>query len=456
MGSSRGPRGGSGTPSGLRAHEGGGGHEPGPARKLKPGPGLKADAVFADQRSRLRMATIEMVAQAGVDGVTVRGLSQRAGVSTRTFYRQFANVPDCVGFAVESTLHDALRRMRDAGESSRNQEEAVHATVTALLQFLAGNQAAASVALLEVFDAGAPIVGRLQTTTRTFEDVLADLLREPTASVPIPRRLLSGLMAGLLRTVRATFLAGKADELPTVAPTLSRWLLALAVSAQVSQSSRFNRGQSVVGPRREAEPLPDGRGYQAGPTVGDDRQRIVRAAIRLAAADGFASLTVPRIRRVAGVSRRSFDAQFDSVPQCFLASLQWLAGVAATRARTWAASETNRERHIRRLLGALAAQVARNSVLANLVLIGVLEPGRSGLVCRESMVAVAAAAMRGELEPDTNRAEIALGASVAAIWEMAAAEVAAGRASRLPGQSQDLTDTLLIPLRALQAASQER
>jgi len=50
-----------------------------PLRKLKPGPGLTADVVSADQQRRLRLAMIDLAADRGYENVTVRALTKRAG-----------------------------------------------------------------------------------------------------------------------------------------------------------------------------------------------------------------------------------------------------------------------------------------------------------------------------------------------------------------------------------------
>jgi AcrR family transcriptional regulator len=407
--------------------------------------------VFADQRRRLCGAAIELVADCGYDRVTVRALSREAGVSTRTFYRQFANVADCVGFASESTMLCALQRMREAGSAAQDREDGVNAATASLMRYFASYPDAASVVLTEAFDAGPSVLVRLKTVTSTFEQVFADLLSTSPNPAIVPPQLVSGMVAGMLRTARATSVAGRAAELPEFASDISGWMLSLASTASEDSFRPFALTWSGSSSRREATPFPDGRRYGNAAPGADDRERILRATVRLAAADGFASLTIPRIRRVAGVSRQSFNTYFASVPDCFLASLEWLVRAAATRAQAWAASEKDQERRTRRLLLALCAQAARNGALASLVLIGVLDPGRDGLLCRESLLEVGATSIRSELAPLKPVGDLALNASTAAAWQIASAEVAAGRTSRLPGISPLLAHVILAPTRPLES-----
>ena len=48
------------------------------------------------QRERLIKAMIELAAQHGYREVTIAGVSSRAGVSSATFYEQFANKEACL------------------------------------------------------------------------------------------------------------------------------------------------------------------------------------------------------------------------------------------------------------------------------------------------------------------------------------------------------------------------
>jgi AcrR family transcriptional regulator len=404
----------------------------------------------------LRGATTELIIESGYSRVTVRALSKRAGVSTRTFYRQFANVDDCVAYAAESTMLSALQEMEAAGSAAHDWEDAFRAATASLMRYFSSNPEATSVALVEAFDAGPAVLIRLRSVIGTFEQLFTDLLGRSPDPVTVPRQLASGMVAGALRIARATAVAGRAAELPGFAPDIGSWMLALASMPRGELFRPFALTRAGSGARREANPFPDGRQSGAAALGGDDRERILRATVRVAAADGFANLTIPQIRRVAGVSRQSFNTHFASVGECFLASLEWLVRSAAARAQAWAANEEDQVRRTHRLLIALCAQAARNGTVANLVLVGILDAGRTGLLSREGLLEVGAASMRRELAPYSPAGEVALSASMAAVWQIAATEVAAGRTNRLPGISPLLAHVILAPVRALESGSSKR
>src|SRR3954447_2919900 len=65
--------------------------------RLPPGRhGIPANLVIEHQRRRLLVAMADALAEHGYAGVTTTHVSERAGVSTGTFYKHFGNLWDCV------------------------------------------------------------------------------------------------------------------------------------------------------------------------------------------------------------------------------------------------------------------------------------------------------------------------------------------------------------------------
>ena len=61
----------------------------------------------ADARGRLQQAAIELYAERGFDKTTVAEIAQRAGLTTRTFFRHFADKREVL-FSGEDDLYDLL------------------------------------------------------------------------------------------------------------------------------------------------------------------------------------------------------------------------------------------------------------------------------------------------------------------------------------------------------------
>src|SRR2546430_485761 len=83
-----------------------------PSRALSPA----ARAAAASQRGRLVEAMAQVVAEKGYPATTVADVVERAGVSRRTFYEQFADKEACFLAAYDVGLSAVLGRIREAVE----------------------------------------------------------------------------------------------------------------------------------------------------------------------------------------------------------------------------------------------------------------------------------------------------------------------------------------------------
>jgi AcrR family transcriptional regulator len=423
-------------------------------RKLKPGPGMPAEQVLADQRRRLQGAMIAVVDTAGWSGVRVRTLARTAGVSTATFYKHFANADECLASTYDAVMAMAVRHSAAAQRRQSDWQGSLRAAVGTLMEDLAGEPRAARLALLDVFAAGPSARKRIGRAVTELERLVGASFAEAPRSVTAPRHLVAGMTAGMLRVARTTTMAGRGDELPGLTDQLGDWMLSLPhpeVLSLLAAPAGIESGRM----RREPTPFPaigepdrDRRG-----ATDDDRQRLLRAAVKLAAVDGFASLTAPKLRTEAGVSRRRFEASFESVDECFLEAVEMLAGDAAARAGSWSGGAGEWERRTCRFVLALCAQAARNRAQARLAFLGIFVAGRAGLLKRERMVGRTAAELRDTVPAERRPSAIAAEASVAAVWHIAQSDIAAGRARNLPAVAPLLSYVVLAPIVGAQTAA---
>jgi AcrR family transcriptional regulator len=397
--------------------------------KLKPGPGRSAAEVRANQRTRLQRAIVELADERGSEGITVRGLSNLAGVSTRTFYNHFSNTGECLGKTCESTMFRALEQMTAASAMSSDWKDGVRRGVGSLLRFASSQPRSARLVLIDVFAAGPESREWVDAPNRAFEETLFDLVPSLSGRTPAAQRLVSGMVAGVTRILRATTMAGRADELPGLTDELANWLL------DVSAIDAFDRSSSVTPRRRhhrEGKPFPAHPDTPRPSPILDDRQMILKATLKLASTGGFQSLTVPRIRSAAGVSRRSFNRNFTDAEDCFLRSVEWLATQAASCTPYRSSQDRSAKVSMRQILSALCGQVARSELLASLVFVAVRDAGRDGLLCEERMVSLASARLTDGGPDDVRAATMGSEASAAALWRITANEIAGGRARQLP------------------------
>ena len=395
--------------------------------RLKPGPGQSPEQVRMNQRARIHRAMVELAAASGYERVTVRGLTKTAGISTRTFYLHFANREECLASAIATIGHQFLARAAYRPVAGDDWQGQVRASLESLFEDLGREPRAAHLLLVEALSAGRPGRTSAIKLTADFERLLAQLLAPaPLAPAP-PRRLVVGIAAGVIRVATMTTLTGRARELPALAAELGDWVLTVYDEGTVAlcrpPAARPNRTS-----RREPQPFPADPSALGG--LGED-ERILAAAAKLAAGLGPTSLTASKIRREAGVSRRSFDSRFRDATDCFLAAVEAVAQTAASRADAWAGAGKTQQLNGRTLL-ALAAMIARNQPQARMVLEGVLVPGRDGLLLRERLISDAAYGLSSSGRLGPRDRILAAEASVAATWRIAQREVLAGRGQRLP------------------------
>jgi AcrR family transcriptional regulator len=398
--------------------------EPTPFAKLRPGPGRPSVEVEKNQRARLRTALLEQVVAEGYRSVTVRGLARTAGVSTRTLYRIYGNVEDCFAATYDSVVAEAIERATIAVGRRGSGEAALRIGLRELTQAIAENPRQARFVLLDANAAGPRLREGIRARNTDFEALLAEALARIPGWSAAPAGMTRAMVAGVTHAARARMIAEYKAE-PLFADRLANWILSLRLPAMPKSPglpapmSRSSEGRYPC--------LPASLAGKAG----DERGRILAATARIGAQDGYAALSISRIRSAAGVSRRVFDRNFDSVEDCFLAAVEELVLAAIAESKRLVVGDSWEQR-VRSGSFALCAAAARNSALARFAFVDVLEPGLEGLRRRQRAIAMAAAHLRRAAPPDARPGELVGEASVAASWELIETELRAGRGAQLP------------------------
>ncbi len=417
-------------------------------RKLKPGPGHSAEEVLADQRARLQRALVDLVGEHGYHDVTVRALSRRAAVSTRTFYKHFGNVEECFLASYDSLMECALGHASAARTRDEDWAEGLRNGLRAVMQDLADNPAAGRVALIESFALGPPSL-ESRSPVREFEQFLSDAFAGAPDRIVVPPPILQGMVAGAARVGRSWLLAGRSAELPGIVDELADWVVSLREGSDVAATADRNVEANGHGAAREGGSF----GTPRPGASGNERQCILVAAAKLCVREGYGALTVPRIRAEAGVSRRSFDVHFAGVEACFLEAAEVLTMSAAARAEEKATTVSGWERGVQQACAALCGELAQDPVLAHLGFVEVLAPGRPGMHCRERFVERCADRLQ-RTAPRTRRpSKLSAEASVAAAWRIVHTEIAAGRRKKLARIAPLVAHVLLAPTRAHRKAA---
>lgn len=400
-------------------------------RKLKPGPGRSADEVFANQSARLCGAMVELVAECGYERVTVRGLARLAGVSTKTFYKCFTNIEECFSVTYSRAVRDTLRR---ASEAPRDGEDALRARTRATFEALAQDRKAAQLVLVDFYSAGPAATERARVASRTFERLIRKDFEAPPQPVRVSPSVVQGLFGAALRVARKRLLGQTEADPAQVAARFADWLL-------VVRDQRLAR----LCCKAASEELRNFRLPRPDPAIGDERQFLLTAVATLSLASGYRNLSVTEIRREAGVTRRSFDANFADVTDCFLAAVESRLEELANMAEREARSPDGWEREAVRMIAYICSELSRDSKLARFGFIDISAPGRHGLDLRESLIDRRAARLLALVAENERYGELEAEASIAAAWSMIRAEAAVGRHARIGSLAPPIAFVVLAP-----------
>ena len=390
--------------------------------KLKPRRNCAAEEVGASQRARLSAAMIELVDEVGYGALTVRGLTRRAGVSTRAFYEHFAGQEECFIATYELLMEAAERRILASFEATGDQREHLRSTLKALAGEVAADPRAARFVLIAGPAVGPGIFARMRQSWKKLGAAVAWCLPGPDTEVSISPLLRQGIIAGIARVTRTRLLDGREQELPELAAETADWVLSLPSEVAVG----------LEGLAERSTPLRNGAGLVGAedPRNVDERAMILAAVARLGAKTGYEELSVPRIRAAAGVSRKSFDAQFGGVRECFLAALEERTERAFTDAVHKNVAKSNWPAAVHSTLAALCVHIAGDPARAKVVFVEVLAAGEAGVRCRERLVGEISEYVRARTPAGQRPGALAGEASAAAIWAILQDHVASGKTGR--------------------------
>jgi AcrR family transcriptional regulator len=216
-----------------------------PTRPLPRGPhDLDRGAVAASQRARLIAAITEEVNSNGYAATTVADVIERAGISRRTFYEQFANKEDCFLAAFDegqAQLGEAiLTATTGAGEDP---DARLTAGYEALCRGLAEQPAFARAFTIAAPAAGEAVQSRrvawreasIERLCRLYESTPKDTLDAPEQLSPTIARAIVGAVEAL---IGGHIEQHDAESLPELAPTLVSVARALMFTATAAPLNR--------------------------------------------------------------------------------------------------------------------------------------------------------------------------------------------------------------------------
>jgi AcrR family transcriptional regulator len=393
---------------------------------------------------------IVLVAERGYGAVTMRDLARLAGVSTRTFYEHFEGKEECFLSAYELAVKRTAMRVVESQKGEHDWLERLRLAFKAFAVEVEQEPRVARVALVEVLAAGVSALKRMRGAEGIFEKMIGESFARAPGGVKMPRSVLQGIVSGIARVARDRLLADHEKELPSLTGSLLEWTLCY----RWESIGVLNRLDSRPAARRIAGEYANAADRGALGRPMDDRALILSAISKLTVADGYETLTVPRIRAAAGVSRRAFDTLYDDVDDCLLAALELHTGEALAKVasahnagKTWAGG-------VYRGIAALCAHLAQDAAFARLAFVDAFAPGSVAIQHRTELVSSTTELLRKSAPLDQRPDSFMAEASVGAVWGVLRHQIVHGQTHRLPCISASLAFLATAPAVGAPAAAQ--
>jgi AcrR family transcriptional regulator len=170
------------------------------ARRLPPGShGIPAEVVARNQRERLIASMAEQCGEKGYVGTSVERVALEAGVSSVTFYKQFAGKEDCMLGTHRQLLGRLLEEIDRAVEEQGAAGSSVRVAIRTTLALFAADPSSARLLTVEILALGPEGMKRHDAMVGAFAERLGgDWVRA----------------AGVLALLGKLVVAGEADRLP--------------------------------------------------------------------------------------------------------------------------------------------------------------------------------------------------------------------------------------------------
>jgi AcrR family transcriptional regulator len=177
----------------------------------------------ADSNRRAVLATARLAASDGVAGLTGTRIRKDAGLSRSEFDKHFSGVEHCFLDAVESICEMAASAAELAAADARSWERRMYKTIAALTEFAASDREICRLVLHDITTPGPHgLLRREGLIGRCAEYVLRQ--------APVERRpselAADASISAIWRIAETEVSAGRAGELPRVAPVFAYMLLA--------------------------------------------------------------------------------------------------------------------------------------------------------------------------------------------------------------------------------------
>ncbi len=200
---------------------------PGKASRQPPGEEpVNRDAAAADQRRRILVATVELIAELGYQETTMEQIVRRAKVGYATFYKHFPDKEAAFLALLDAATEHTVARVEAAYEREDGPwADRVGAALGALFEDVTGHPDAARAVLVEAVAAGSEAAAKHEAALRRLARLLRPGRELNPRQAELPDSLEETLAGGVVWVLGQRLIAGEADKLRSLLPETLEFLL---------------------------------------------------------------------------------------------------------------------------------------------------------------------------------------------------------------------------------------
>ncbi len=261
--------------------------------------GSGSSYAFGPARGRLLSAAFAVVGERGYEGLTVRRVSERAGVSNRTFYECFSDREDCFLGAFNHAVDGLEREMRAGWDGELGWSARVRGGLTALLVALDLEPAVRRLVFVEALSAGPRVLARRARVLESLAGVI-DLGRvSGQAPAGLPGLTAEGVVGATFGVIHARLLELRPGSLVGLRGALMAGIVFPYRGAKAATRELELPAPRVPARRRDGDGLSRRPLSSASPT---DYRLTVRTQMALAAVAGRPGLNNREVSEVIGLA----------------------------------------------------------------------------------------------------------------------------------------------------------
>jgi AcrR family transcriptional regulator/DNA-binding MarR family transcriptional regulator len=253
------------------------------------------------QRGRLLSATFALVGERGYEGMTARNVTERAGVSNRTFYECFSDREDCFLAAFNHAVDGLELELRAGWESQLGWTARVRGALAALLFALDREPVVARLVFVEALSAGPRVLARRARVLEQLAVVVDEGRANAQAAKVLPALVAEGIVGATFGVIHARLLELRSAPLAGLLGQLMATIVLpyRGSAAAAKELERPTPRPSARVARRDGDGL-SRRPLSAASPV--DYRLTVRTQMALAAVGGRPGLNNREVSEVIGLA----------------------------------------------------------------------------------------------------------------------------------------------------------